>query len=701
MTTIVFGVTTQYDLMYSDQHSGSELDGAFYRPRAPTGWFILGDYAQGSYTAPLFPSMLVRVEDDDPANPALLPPTDYIEVWSDRDSGADLDGSIWQPVAPSGYAALGCVATRGYEKPHVASLRCVRLDLLTTSGLACPLIWRDEDSGADDNVAVYAIVGLSTFWAVDDYTTPVTNPHVLARPPQINFFPTMSYTLMYNDHKSDADLDGAFWRPAPPTTGWYIVGDYAQGDYDPPRAPSLCICITGDDAEHPLLASPTGYAQIWKDTDSGAEMDGSLWAPLAPSGYVALGAVGQTGYTTPSIATLRCVRADLVQTSTTGSLIWNSEGSGADEEVEVYSIRGMSTFYAQGNYDAPSGTVYVLTPAYHPVVTTPWAGVVPQTLACPAAVASGSTATVDVEPSGLTILGGHLYTVSDAGALLTTPAAKSSGIHWVSQVVSPSADDAKSNDFESITHNSTYLFVGVEGFAAESAARADATEYTMPKIRQFVRSPFPPANGLLGAFALEWQLEVDQADQKQNSGMEGLTFVPDGSYPAAWLTGSHYYTGPTYTPAYGGLFFIALQSRPGKLFVYDLPATPSGPVAAIGVIDAGLLPLKVSDLCFDAASGRLFVLYDASAAADDSLQILIIAADATLGHDGTPSQGFDSLYADTIPYYGCEGVTVQGDDLYLAVDLGGGQADSAAPLPDGVYLFPGLVPALLGASRAT
>jgi hypothetical protein len=177
-------------------------------------------------------------------------------------------------------------------------------------------------------------------------------------PPVITFSTTMNYALMYNDKGSGAHLDGAFYRPIA-SDGYFILGDYAQDNYNPPAMPSITITVENDDPTHPVLAPPTGYSLIWDDKGSGAHMDGSVWAPQPPPGYVALGAVSNNGYSPPSIPQLRCVRFDLVQAGTFGGLIWNDQGSGAGMDVEIYAITGLSTFYAQGNYNPPLGPVWI------------------------------------------------------------------------------------------------------------------------------------------------------------------------------------------------------------------------------------------------------------------------------------------------------------------------------------------------------
>jgi hypothetical protein len=175
--------------------------------------------------------------------------------------------------------------------------------------------------------------------------------------------------------------------------------------------------------------------------------------------------------------------------------------------------------------------------------------------------------------------------------------------------------------------------------------------------------------------------------------MEGLTFVPKGAFPAAWSDGGHY----------GGVFLVATQSTVQTAYVYCLAqgsstvdGTPqrdllSSPVrvseeglssgALTIALPAGLSsnpghdPL-ISELFFDAARGYLWVLYDGGAQAD---YLQALALDATTG-------ALTEAWSGALPWMGVEGMAVDGDDLYLAID---NNDDS-----DGVYLLAGFVTAV-------
>jgi hypothetical protein len=93
------------------------------------------------------------------------------------------DGSVWAPVPPAGYVCPGHVFVRGHSKPSSSNspglgrYRCVRNDLVQPVSLG-GLIWNDEDSGADDDVAVYRVPGLNVLFAIPNYNTPVQQTFV-------------------------------------------------------------------------------------------------------------------------------------------------------------------------------------------------------------------------------------------------------------------------------------------------------------------------------------------------------------------------------------------------------------------------------------------------------------------------------------------------------------------------------------------
>ena len=143
--------TNQYDPtnLYIDRGSGAKMYLSLWRPIPPQGFYNIGDYAVGGWDSSVYnyPSGYITclASVDDPLfSPLLVEPIHFDQTWNDRQSQAGEDGATWSPRAPSGYCALGHVATRGYDPPATSIMRCVRVDRAAPAtayiadGSACP-----------------------------------------------------------------------------------------------------------------------------------------------------------------------------------------------------------------------------------------------------------------------------------------------------------------------------------------------------------------------------------------------------------------------------------------------------------------------------------------------------------------------------------------------------------------------------------
>lgn len=63
---------------------------------------------------------------------ALFSSIQGLELGEGRSAG-DVDLSLWMPVAPPGYLALGCVAHKGSQPPPNHIVHCIRSDLATST----------------------------------------------------------------------------------------------------------------------------------------------------------------------------------------------------------------------------------------------------------------------------------------------------------------------------------------------------------------------------------------------------------------------------------------------------------------------------------------------------------------------------------------------------------------------------------------
>ena len=94
-------------------------------PNIPNGYAMIGTYAQANYKEPS--DCILAVRPVDQQSVALLQvPLGWERLWTDKGSGASVDGSIWHPTAQSSeYVCLGSVAQKGYRQPALTNYVCV------------------------------------------------------------------------------------------------------------------------------------------------------------------------------------------------------------------------------------------------------------------------------------------------------------------------------------------------------------------------------------------------------------------------------------------------------------------------------------------------------------------------------------------------------------------------------------------------
>jgi hypothetical protein len=149
-------------------------DGTFrpvslWRPVAPPGYAILGDVAQTGYDPPRSPVATYRA--DDPASVAL--PLGFQLIWRDTGSGAAERVTLWQPVPPPGFAAVGCVAVGGYAEPERSVCRCVSVERVYASDVFEEATWRDGGAAGAWRCSIWQVDNdAGTFLARRAHTPP-------------------------------------------------------------------------------------------------------------------------------------------------------------------------------------------------------------------------------------------------------------------------------------------------------------------------------------------------------------------------------------------------------------------------------------------------------------------------------------------------------------------------------------------------
>jgi hypothetical protein len=162
-------LTCKQKLTWSDKGSGADLDGFFFAPSAESSYYIIGGYAsrKGDPNSKKCVISVRQSKNNPEGTPELLvSPSDWSLIWTDKGSGANKDGSMWNAVPPGKeYKCLGSVMQKGYKKPVLPNYRCVHSGL-TKKIPNKSIVWSDKGSGADRDVTVFNLHNSKSFFAV-------------------------------------------------------------------------------------------------------------------------------------------------------------------------------------------------------------------------------------------------------------------------------------------------------------------------------------------------------------------------------------------------------------------------------------------------------------------------------------------------------------------------------------------------------
>jgi hypothetical protein len=157
----------------------------------------------------------------------------------------------------------------------------------------------------------------------------------------INF--TMDFRRIW-DTSGTNTTPAAFWRPTPAPDllpGYFPLGDVIASGFDNINEIRMVPVVSegeSSNGQEPALQAPIDFEQVWSDARPGATATRSIWRPIAPSGYVALGQLCSNGQDKPLTSDIRCVRKDLAIRSFIDDLIWNDKGSRATQYFSAYNF---------------------------------------------------------------------------------------------------------------------------------------------------------------------------------------------------------------------------------------------------------------------------------------------------------------------------------------------------------------------------
>lgn len=164
--------------IWTDKGSGADRDVSIWRAKAPSGYYSVGDIVVGSYVQPAR-GFLLKPNDSS----IVSSPTSYLEIWSDKGSGADQNVKLWRPLCNGGYVPLGEVATNG-ARPKIGDIYCIKSEYTVLgSRWNWAKVWTDKGSGADRDVQIFEARSTNSNQQSVRGFGAVASKHGIPRPP--------------------------------------------------------------------------------------------------------------------------------------------------------------------------------------------------------------------------------------------------------------------------------------------------------------------------------------------------------------------------------------------------------------------------------------------------------------------------------------------------------------------------------------
>ncbi|XP_015087740.1 uncharacterized protein LOC107031055 isoform X1 [Solanum pennellii] len=392
---------TQFDRIWVCRREHGRLNNlTFWRPRAPSNYVILGDCVT---SRPNPPSQAVIAVSN--MYGRVRKPLDFrlIGLFSDiqgSEMAQDVDDcSLWLPIAPPGYVAMGCVAHTGRQPPPNHIVHCIRSDLVTsTKLLECIFsvaantafksgysIWRLDNalgsfyahptSSHPQKSCCFDLNNL-LLWSSSWYTSSLKVPtvdltsesehlhHQTSKQSATSsgwdiirsiskatscYISTPNFERIWWDRGNDLRPAVSIWRPIR-RPGYAVLGDCITEGLEPPP---LGIMFKADNPE--LSAKAVQFTKVAHIAGKGLE-EAFFWYPVAPPGYAALGCVVTRSNEAPDLDNFCCPRMDLVsQANVLEMPISRSSGSRASQCWSIWKVDNQAcTFLARSDLKKPS-----------------------------------------------------------------------------------------------------------------------------------------------------------------------------------------------------------------------------------------------------------------------------------------------------------------------------------------------------------
>jgi hypothetical protein len=153
--------TQQATQLWEDKGTSTNVHAAFYRPNVPTGYWSISDICVPTRRSsdPVTSIAVTSNTNMGTKGAYIKPPLDYMLLWTDEKTGAATPCSIWRPVAPPGYLALGYVVQAGSrsQKPPFNAVGCVHCSAVLRGKTSSVPEWSDRGSGGKHDIAIWGV----------------------------------------------------------------------------------------------------------------------------------------------------------------------------------------------------------------------------------------------------------------------------------------------------------------------------------------------------------------------------------------------------------------------------------------------------------------------------------------------------------------------------------------------------------------
>ncbi|KAL3831089.1 hypothetical protein ACJIZ3_019891 [Penstemon smallii] len=396
---------TNFDRIWVSPKENERLSNmTFWRPRAPSNYVILGDCVTSRPNPPSQSVLAVSNTYGRVRKPlgfkliglfSSIQGQKTVEVHLNIDS----DCSLWLPVAPPGYLALGCVAHVGNQPPPNHIVHCIRSDLVTSTAFLECILNTSANHSFETGFSIWRLDNcLGSFYAHQSSCRPSKDfcfdlNHLLLwnsnqrqstsneslwdlNTEQENAYPqatnqgatssgwdilrsiskaTTCYMSIPNferiwwDRGGDLRRPFSIWRPVL-RAGYAILGDCITEGLEPP---SLGIIFKADDPE--VSARPVQFTKVAHIGKKGPD-EAFFWYPIAPPGYDSLGCVVSRHDEAPCLESFCCPRMDLVSQANIAEMpISRSSSSKASNCWSIWKVENQAcTFLARSDLKKPS-----------------------------------------------------------------------------------------------------------------------------------------------------------------------------------------------------------------------------------------------------------------------------------------------------------------------------------------------------------